>query len=101
MRLLFIYGIILFIRSIVICLMLSSYQPVQWPSWPVYTQSDSDAVLAVIRSNQLFAADQVQLFESHFSSYIGVEHAVAAMQDGATDYLQKPFEASSLVSTVT
>jgi len=57
--------------------MLSSYQPVQWPSWPVYTQSDSDAVLAVIRSNQLFAADQVQLFESHFSSYIGVEHAVA------------------------
>ena len=35
------------------------------------------------------------------TAHASVERAVAAMQDGATDYLQKPFEASSLVSTVT
>ena len=66
--------------------MVSDCQPVQWPSWPVYTQSDSDAVLSVIKSNQLFAADQVRLFESQFSSYIGVEHAVAV--GNATQGLQ-------------
>ena len=35
------------------------------------------------------------------TAHANVEHAVAAMRDGATDYLQKPFEAASLVSTVT
>ena len=35
------------------------------------------------------------------TAHASVGIAVAAMQDGATDYLQKPFEATSLVSTVT
>ena len=35
------------------------------------------------------------------TAHASVERAVAAMRDGATDYLQKPFEAASLVSTVT
>ena len=34
------------------------------------------------------------------TAHASVERAVAAMRDGATDYLQKPFEAASLVSTV-
>ena len=34
------------------------------------------------------------------TAHASVESAVAAMRDGATDYLQKPFEAASLVNTV-
>ena len=34
------------------------------------------------------------------TAHASVERAVAAMRDGATDYLQKPFEAASLVNTV-
>ena len=33
------------------------------------------------------------------TAHASVESAVAAMRDGATDYLQKPFEAASLVNT--
>ena len=35
------------------------------------------------------------------TAHASVERAVAAMREGATDYLQKPFEAASLVETVT
>jgi two-component system response regulator FlrC len=34
------------------------------------------------------------------TAHASVERAVAAMRDGATDYLQKPFEAKALVETV-
>ena len=45
-----------------------------WPSWPIYGESEKQAVLRVIESNQLFAADEVRKFEKKFASYIGVKH---------------------------
>ena len=46
-----------------------------WPIWPTFNEQDQAAVLSVIKSNQLFAASQVQEFEARFADYIGVKFA--------------------------
>jgi perosamine synthetase len=48
----------------------------QWPKWPVYNSDDCQAVLDVIHSNQLFAADCVTKFESEFARYTSASFAV-------------------------
>ena len=50
--------------------------PIKWPSWPQYGQEEYAAVEKVIRSNQLFAAKEVELFEEQFSTYIGTKFAI-------------------------
>lgn len=47
-----------------------------WPKWPVYGNREYEAVNRVIRSNQLFAANEVKTFESDFKHYIGTNHAI-------------------------
>lgn len=42
-----------------------------WPKWPQYGNAEQEAVLRVIRSNQIFADKEVRNFESEFSSYVG------------------------------
>jgi len=49
---------------------------VTWPSWPRYDQDHEDAVVRVIRSNQLFAATEVAAFEDEFKDFVGSSHAV-------------------------
>ena len=49
---------------------------VQWPQWPQYDLEHENAVLRVIRSNQLYAAKEVRLFEAEFSEYTGSSYAV-------------------------
>ena len=64
----------------------------------------SDVQMDVMDGNELLSFTRQKYPSIPFvmmTAHASVEHAVAAMQDGATDYLQKPFEASSLVSTVT
>lgn len=64
----------------------------------------SDVQMDVMDGNELLRVTREKYSSIPFvmmTAHASVEHAVAAMQDGATDYLQKPFEASSLVSTVT
>jgi len=51
-------------------------QPIHWPVWPQYNSEHENAVLRVIRSNQLFAAKEVQLFEEEFSAYTGSKYAI-------------------------
>ena len=69
---------------------------------------DIDVVVSDVQMDEM---DGEQLFESDarkvpsipfvmMTAHASVERAVAAMRDGATDYLQKPFEAASLVETV-
>ena len=57
-------------------------------------EMDGEQLLRVTREK--FPAIPFVMMTAHAS----VERAVAAMRDGATDYLQKPFEAASLVETV-
>lgn len=47
-----------------------------WPKWPVYGNREYEAVNRVIRSNQLFAANEVKTFENDFKHYIGTNHAI-------------------------
>ena len=64
----------------------------------------SDVQMDVMDGNELLRVAREKYPSIPFvmmTAHASVERAVAAMQDGATDYLQKPFEASSLVSTVT
>jgi perosamine synthetase len=49
---------------------------IKWPSWPQYGQEEYAAVEKVIRSNQLFAAKEVECFEEQFSTYIGTKFGV-------------------------
>lgn len=49
---------------------------IEWPTWPKYSSEHEQAVLRVIRSNQLYAAGEVRGFEQEFSEKIGVNHAV-------------------------
>ena len=35
----------------------------EWPKWPQYGPREASAVLRVLKSNQLFAADEVKTFE--------------------------------------
>lgn len=50
--------------------------PMHWPTWPKYNSEHESAVLRVIRSNQLYAAKEVQLFEEEFSAYTGSKYAI-------------------------
>ena len=64
----------------------------------------SDVQMDVMDGNELLSVTREKYTSIPFvmmTAHASVERAVAAMQDGATDYLQKPFEAASLVSTVT
>lgn len=47
-----------------------------WPSWPNYGEEEEAAVARVIRSNQLFAANEVKSFEREFAEYVGSKHAL-------------------------
>ena len=63
----------------------------------------SDVQMDVMDGNELLQIAREQYPTIPFvmmTAHASVERAVAAMQDGATDYLQKPFEAESLVTTV-
>lgn len=63
----------------------------------------SDVQMDVMDGNELLKATREKYASIPFvmmTAHASVERAVAAMRDGATDYLQKPFEATSLVSTV-
>ena len=63
----------------------------------------SDIQMDVMDGNQLLKAAREKYPSIPFvmmTAHASVESAVAAMRDGATDYLQKPFEAASLVNTV-
>jgi dTDP-4-amino-4,6-dideoxygalactose transaminase len=46
-----------------------------WPDWPQYGQREADAVSQVVRSGQLFAADEVKAFEREFAQYQGSDYA--------------------------
>lgn len=41
-----------------------------WPIWPNFGPREQEAVARVIRSNQLFAAGEVSMFERDFSNYL-------------------------------
>ena len=63
----------------------------------------SDVQMDVMDGNELLKATRKKYPSIPFvmmTAHASVERAVAAMRDGATDYLQKPFEARSLVATV-
>ena len=63
----------------------------------------SDVQMDVMDGNELLKATREKYPSIPFvmmTAHASVERAVAAMRDGATDYLQKPFEAKSLVATV-
>ena len=64
----------------------------------------SDVQMDGMDGNELLKATREKYPSIPFvmmTAHASVERAVAAMRDGATDYLQKPFEAASLVGTVT
>lgn len=50
-----------------------------YPSWPQYTDADHQAVARVIKSNQLFAAEEVRNFEAHFARFTGAPYAIGVM----------------------
>jgi dTDP-4-amino-4,6-dideoxygalactose transaminase len=47
-----------------------------WPVWPSYREDHENAVLRVIKSNQLFAAKEVTAFEREYADFVGSTHAV-------------------------
>jgi len=49
---------------------------IEWPSWPNYSQRHEEAVLEVIRSNQIFAKTKVREFETRFALFLGGGNAV-------------------------
>ena len=49
---------------------------IDWPTWPRFGKDAELAVLRVIRSNQLFAAEEVKNFERSFGKYIGTRYAI-------------------------
>jgi len=61
-------------------------QVINWPTWPQYDQAHEDAVLRVIRSNQLFAATEVAAFEQEFKEFVGASYAIGV--GNATQGLQ-------------
>lgn len=58
----------------------------KWPTWPQYDQEHEDAVLRVIKSNQLFADKEVAAFEQEFKEYVGSSYAIGV--GNATQGLQ-------------
>ncbi len=61
-------------------------KPMYWPVWPRYDAAHEEAVLRVIRSNQLFAATEVAEFEKEFKEFVGASHAIGV--GNATQGLQ-------------
>jgi len=61
-------------------------QVIDWPTWPQYDQAHEDAVLRVIRSNQLFSATEVAAFEQEFKEFVGTIYAIGV--GNATQGLQ-------------
>jgi len=61
-------------------------QVINWPTWPQYDQAHEDAVLRVIRSNQLFAATEVAALEQEFKEFVGASYAIGV--GNATQGLQ-------------
>jgi dTDP-4-amino-4,6-dideoxygalactose transaminase len=57
-----------------------------WPKWPQYDKAHEDAVLRVIRTNQLFAAAEVESFEYEFRSFVNTRYAIGV--GNATQGLQ-------------
>ena len=53
-----------------------NFDKIDWPRWPQYGQEEQDAVLRVIKSNQLFADKEVREFEESYSKYLGCKHAL-------------------------
>lgn len=51
-------------------------QPIFWPKWPQYGEEELMAVTRVLKSNQLFAANEVQSLERQFAKYQDTEFAV-------------------------
>ena len=51
-------------------------EKVDWPTWPQFGEEEIEAVGAVVRSQQLFAATQVKQFEHDFAEYLGSKRAV-------------------------
>jgi perosamine synthetase len=47
-----------------------------WPTWPQYGEAEQLAVSRVIKSNQIFAADEVRNFEKRFAEFTGVRYAI-------------------------
>ena len=47
-----------------------------WPTWPAFTKKEVRAVSKVVKSNQLFAAEEVKEFENNFSQYLGSKYGV-------------------------
>ncbi len=47
---------------------------ITWPSWPNLGPVEEKAVMEVVKSNQLFAAEKVAAFEKAFAEYVGVEY---------------------------
>lgn len=69
---------------------------------------DVDVIVSDVQMDEMDGSELLQVVREKYPSipfvmmtaHASVERAVAAMRDGATDYLQKPFDASSLVNTV-
>jgi perosamine synthetase len=72
--------------------------PIVWQKWPKYADEEVEAVQRVVRSNQIFAANEVSQFEIEFSKYTkspnsigvgnatqGLHLALAALNIGAGD----------------
>jgi perosamine synthetase len=47
-----------------------------WPRWPQFGDEEAEAVAAVVRSQQIFAAEQVKKFEVDFAAFLGAKHAI-------------------------
>jgi perosamine synthetase len=58
----------------------------EWPTWPRYGEEHEQAVVRVIRSNQLFAAAEVAAFEQEFATCVGSDYALGL--GNATEGLQ-------------
>jgi len=55
---------------------MAKINKVEWPKWPNYGEGERSAVERVIRSNQLFAASEVQKFEKKYSDFIKSQYAL-------------------------
>ena len=48
-----------------------------WPGWPQFGEEEAKAVNRVIKSNQLYAAEEVKAFEAAFAAFVSTRYAVA------------------------
>jgi dTDP-4-amino-4,6-dideoxygalactose transaminase len=47
-----------------------------WPTWPKLNQHHEEAVVRVLRSNQLYAATEVAAFEKEYADYLNARHTI-------------------------